>query len=123
MKAQLLVLSAASLLLVAAPLSTAAAGPADVDRYVASTTSDVGKRLSQRNVDLAGRSPTIRGRVQADRLSGVRIARSSGSAELDDQIVAALKNLRTDAAPVDLVGRELTLTLGASGAAEAIATR
>ncbi|KQW73404.1 hypothetical protein ASE17_10825 [Phenylobacterium sp. Root77] len=121
MKAQLLVLSAAGLLLAVAPFSTAAAGPADVQRYVASATTDVGERLTERNLDLAGKSFAIRGRVQADRLSGVRIARSSGSAELDDQIVAALKNLRTEAAPVDLVGRELTLTLGE--AASAVATR
>lgn len=121
MKAQLVMLSAAGLLLAAAPLSPALAGPADVERYVVATTAEAGERLTERSVDLSGRSLAIRGRVQADRLSGVRVVRSTGSAELDDQIVAALKNLRTEAAPVDLVGRELTLNLGETAAA--IATR
>ncbi len=122
MKAQLLLLSAAALLL-AAPLPGALAAPADVQTYVASATADAGERLVARDVDLGERTVAVRGRVQADRLSGVRIVRSSGSAELDDQVVAALKNLRTDAAPVDLAGREITLTLGATAAADTIATR
>lgn len=121
MKAQLVMLSAVGLLLAAAPHSSALAGPADVQRYVSSTTAEAGERLTERSVDLSGRTLAIQGRVQADRLSGVRVVRSTGSAELDDQIVAALKNLRTEAAPVDLVGRELTLTLGE--AASAVATR
>ncbi|CAN7555950.1 hypothetical protein LJR164_003941 [Phenylobacterium sp. LjRoot164] len=122
MKAQLLMLSAAGLLLVA-PLTSALAAPADVQTFVASATADAGERLAARNVDLGERSVAVRGRVHADRLSGLRIARSSGSAELDDQVVAALKNLRTDVAPVDVAGREITLTLGTPAAAEAIATR
>lgn len=121
MKAQLVMLSAASLLLAVAPQSSALAGPADVQRYVSSTAAEAGERLTERSVDISGKTLAIQGRVQSDRLSGVRVVRSTGSAELDGQIVAALKNLRTEAAPVDLVGRELTLNLGQPGSA--IATR
>jgi hypothetical protein len=123
MKAQLLVLSAAGLLLAAAPLSSALAGSAETDRYVAAATADAGERLAERSVDLAGKTLAVRGRVQGDRLSGLRVVSSSGSAELDNQVAAALKNLRTDAAPVELVGRELTLTLGAAAPVAAVATR
>lgn len=123
MKAQLLVLSAAGLLLAAAPLATASAASPAVARYVGETTSDAGARLSERGVDLGGRPLRIKVTVRADRLNNVRLAQSTGSAELDDQVVLALRNLRTDAVPPELLGRELTLTLGGAAPHAAVAIR
>lgn len=123
MKAQLLVLSAAGLLLAAAPLSPALAASADTDRFVAAATADAGERLAKRGVDLAGKSLVVRAQVGADRLSGARVVSTSGSAELDQQVEGALRNLRTEAAPVELLGRELTFTLGEPGPQPAVAAR
>jgi hypothetical protein len=122
MKAQLLVLSAAGLLLSAAPL-VAQAAPADVARYVATATEDAGGRLADRGVALGGKTVTVRARIGLDRLNGAQVVSTSGSAELDDQIASALRNVRTTKAPPELVGREVTLTLGQPSAAPAIAAR
>lgn len=122
MKAQLLVLSAAGMLLAAAPLSPALAS-ADTDRFVAAATADAGERLAKRGVDLAGKSLVVRAHVGADRLSGARVVSTSGSAELDEQVEGALRNLRTEAAPVELLGRELTFTLGEPGPHPPVAAR
>ncbi len=122
MKAQLFVLSAAGLLLAAAPLSAQAA-PADVERYVAVASQDAGERLTDRGVALGDKTVTVRARIGLDRLNGAQVVRTSGSAELDDQVAAALRNVRTDKAPPELVGREVTLTLGQPAVATSIAKR
>lgn len=122
MKAQLLVLSAAGLLLAAAPL-TAQAAPADVQRYVQKAAGDAGERLTDKGVALGNRTVTVKARVGLDRLNGAQVVGSSGSAELDDQVATALRNVRTAKAPPELVGREVTLTLGQPAEASAIATR
>ena len=123
MKAQLLVLSAVGLLLAAAPLSPAQANPASGARYVAATTADAEARLAERSVDLAGQSLSVRVGIGADRLSSVRVVKSSGSPDLDSRAVAALRNLRTDVAPAELVGREMTITLGEDAPSPAVAAR
>lgn len=122
MKAQLLVLSAAGLLLSAAPFSAQAA-PADVERYVAIASQDAGERLTDRGVALGDKTIAVRARVGLDRLNGAQVVRTSGSAELDDQVAAALRNVRTAKAPPELVGREVTLTLGQPALASTIAKR
>ena len=121
MKAQLLLLSAAGLLS-AAPL-LAQAAPANVERYVATAAGDANERLADRGVDLGGRTVTVRARVGLDRLNGAQVVGASGSAELDNQIAAALRNVRTTKAPPELVGREVKLTLGQTPATSAIAKR
>lgn len=123
MKAQLLVLSAVGLLLAAAPLSPVQASPASGARYAAATTADAEARLAERSVDLAGQSLSVRVGIGSDRLNSVRVVKSSGSPELDSQAVAALRNLRTELAPVELVGREMTFTLGVSAPPPAVAAR
>jgi len=120
MKAQLLVLSAAGLLLSAAPFSACAA-PADVERYVAAASNDADARLADRGVALAGKTVTVRARIGLDRLNGAQVVQTSGSAELDDQVASALRNVKTAKAPPELVGREVTLTLGQP--ASTLATR
>lgn len=121
MKAQLLLLSVAGLLS-AAPLFAQAA-PANVERYVATAAGDANERLADRGVDLGGRTVIVRARVGVDRLNGAQVVGASGSAELDDQVAAALRNLRTTKAPPELVGREVMLTLGQSPTTSALAKR
>lgn len=121
MKAQLLLLSVAGLLS-AAPLAAQAA-PADVERYLATASDDASDRLADRGVDLDGRTVSVRARVGLDRLNGAQVVGASGSAELDDQIALALRNVRTVKAPPELVGREVVLTLGDPATMSAIAKR
>lgn len=120
MKAQLIVLSAAALLLAAQPAAAATA----VERYIADTHADATERLAQRQVDLAGQTLTIKVGVAADRLKKVSVVKSTGSRDLDDKALEALRNLRTEAAPAELLGRDVTLTLGAAAPhAAAVAAR
>ncbi len=109
MKAQLLMLSAAGLLLA----SVAQAGPISLeDRFVQNTREDVAARLAERGVDVAGTPLSISIGIGPNRISGVKVARSSGSSELDARAISAIRNLRTDQAPTELIGRNLVLTLG-----------
>ena len=55
--------------------------------------------------------------------NGAQVVGASGSAELDDQVAAALRNVRTTKAPPELVGREVMLTLGQPATTSAIAKR
>ena len=119
MKAQLLMLSAAALLLAAQPASAATA----VDRYIADTHADAAERLAERQVDLAGQTLTVRAGVAADRLKSVKVVKSTGSRDLDDAALAALRNLRTQAAPAELLGRDVTFTLGTAAPHAATAAR
>ena len=123
MKAQLLVLSAAGLLLAGAPFSSASAAPVDVQRFMAAANADADQRLSDRGVTLGDKTLAVRARVGVGRLNGARVVGASGSAELDNQVAAALRNLRTDKAPPELVGREITLTLRQPAQDGAIASR
>lgn len=107
MKARLLMLSAAGLLLA----SAAQAAPAQ-DRFVDQAKAQAHARLADRGVDLGGRTVAIRMAFGAERLASVGLARSSGSPELDSQAVAALRNLKTERPPTELVGRTLVVTLG-----------
>jgi len=123
MKAQLFVLSAAGLLLAGAPFSSATAASAGVQRFLAAANADAGERLKDRGVVLGDKTVVVRARVGIGRLNGGRVVGASGSAELDDQIAAALRNVPTEKAPPELVGREITLTLGQPGQDASIASR
>lgn len=107
MKARLLMLSAAGLLLA----SAAQAAPLQ-QRFVDDTRTQAHARLAERGVDLGGRSIGLRLAFGAERLASVGLARSSGSPDLDTQAVAALRNLKTGRPPTELVGRTMVLTLG-----------
>ena len=53
-------------------------------------------------------------RVGADRrLSGAHVVESSGSRDLDEAVVAAVKRSRPAKPPVDLLGRRVTLAITA----------
>lgn len=109
MKAQLLALAAGALLLA----STAhAENSYQTQAFFTDAHEAAGARLAEQGVDLAGHTLTVRGHLGGDaRLNGVKIARSSGSRDLDDAVVKALRNLKVSAPPA-LVGRDVTLSLG-----------
>ena len=115
MKAQLLVLSAAGLLLAA----NAHASPAHQQRFVDDTRAQAYARLADRGVDLAGKTLSVRLAFGGERVASVGVAKSSGSSELDAKAVAALRNLKTGRPPTELVGRVVVLTLGEPAAAAA----
>lgn len=109
MKAQLLALAAGGLLLASA--AQAEVSPQS-QAFFAEARQAADARLAKQGVDLAGQSLAVRGHLGGDaRLNGVKIARSSGSRELDDAVVKALRNLKVSAPPA-LVGRDVTLSLG-----------
>jgi TonB family protein len=110
MQAQLLMLSAAGLLLA----STAHAAPsAEVRRFIDQTEAAADARLAERGVDLQGRTAAVRVTVGGDgRLYGVQVVRSTGSRETDDAIEDALRKLRVKDAPAMLSGAQVTLPLG-----------
>ncbi|MFN3512745.1 MAG: energy transducer TonB [Phenylobacterium sp.] len=109
MKAQLLGLSAAALLLAA----TAHAAPsAQQQQFVDRVNAQAAERLQERGVDLSGHTLRVKVGVGADRVSSVRLVSTSGSPELDAQAVAALRHLRIASPSTEWVGREVTLTLG-----------
>lgn len=109
MKAQLLLLSAAGLMLSA---SAAYANSSASEHYVEAVRQAAQARLADKGVDVAGKPITVQLGVGADRISGVRIAKSSGSPDLDAQTLSALRGLKIGVAPAELVGRNLTLSLG-----------
>jgi hypothetical protein len=113
MKALFFGLSAAGLVLA----SAAQAAPSASERFLDSVRTAAESRLVERGVNLAGKPLALRVGVGADRLSGVWVAKSSGSPELDSQAVAALRALKTGPAPSELVGRAVVLRLG-EGASE-----
>ncbi|HYD43733.1 MAG TPA: energy transducer TonB [Phenylobacterium sp.] len=106
MKAQLLALAAGLL------VASAAQAEAPSQAFFTEAREAADARLAKQGVDLAGQSLSIRGHLGNDaRLNGVKIARSSGSRELDDAVVKALRNLKVTAPPA-LVGRDVTVELG-----------
>lgn len=111
MKAQLLVLSAAGLVLAASAAQAASLSTAK-DRYVEAARTAAQARLADRGVDVVGKSIVVQVAVGARRLESARIAKSSGNPELDAQAVSALRGLPVADAPSELVGRTLSLPLG-----------
>ena len=106
MKAQILALAAGLL------VASAAHAQAPSQAFFTEARQSADARLAKQGVDLAGHSLAVRGHLGNDaRLNGVTIARSSGSRELDDAVVKALRNLKVTAPP-GLVGRDVTLALG-----------
>jgi TonB family protein len=109
MKAQLLMLSAAGLLMA----SAAHAAPASpTERFVDAAEATAAARLSEAGVPVSA-GLAVRVTVNADRrLTNVRVVRSSGSLETDAKAEVALRRLKVDLPPTELVGRQVTLALG-----------
>lgn len=125
MKAQLFVLSAAALTLGAAVSNpVAAAGSTFVQRFVADADAAAETRLTAEGVDLAGRTLIVKASVGSDRrLSSFQVLQSTGSRNLDDAAAKVLRNLRVTTPPVELLGRNITLTLGDGAPHTTVAAR
>jgi hypothetical protein len=111
MRALLLSLSAAGLLL-AAPTAHAATAP-EVRRFLDDGAAAADARLAKAGVALAGRTADVRAVLGSDgRLMGLHVVRSSGSLETDSAIEKALNHMRVDGAPALLGGAQVTLSVG-----------
>jgi TonB family protein len=109
MKAQLLVLSAASLLFAA---SASHAAPSELQQYLDRAHAQADQTLAAASVPLNA-PVTVRAYVGGDgRLNNVHVVGSSGSRDTDYAVEQALKRLAVAGAPTPLVGATIKLTLG-----------
>lgn len=110
MKATLVVLAAAGLLL---GVEGVRAAPASLNQiYVAGVSAQADARLANAGVALPGRTVKVRGTLSGDRLVGARVVESTGDLATDRAVEDALRRMRTSPVPPELSGREITLTLG-----------
>ena len=120
MKAQLLMLSAAGLIMAGA--AHAAESP-EVRRFIDDGRATAEAQLAKAGVDLAGQTVSVRGVVTGDgRLNNLRVVRSTGSRDTDAAVAAALHRLRVEDPPPLLSGSQVTLTLGRPAASTASQT-
>jgi hypothetical protein len=108
MRAKLILLSAATLLLGA---EAARAAPAAVQTYIAGVSARADARLA----DVGAAVPAgvkVRAVVSGDRLQSVRVAEGTGDLAADRAVEQALRRLKVETAPPELSGREVVLTLG-----------
>lgn len=110
MKATLVVLAAAGLLLGVEGVRAAPAGLNQI--YVAGVSAQADARLANAGVDLPGRTVKARGTLSGDRLLGARVVESTGDLAVDRAVEDALRRMRTSPVPAELAGRDITLTLG-----------
>ena len=90
---------------------TVNAAPRDVRDYLDRAGAAAAKRVAKASIDV-GPGLDVKGRVNSDgSLSGIRVAKSSGSLETDRQAVAALKRLRVPAPPHALLGADVTVAI------------
>lgn len=116
MKAQLLMLSAAGLVLAA---GSAGAAERHVDRYIERASQAATAQAQAAGVPLAGEPISVKATVGADgRLNGLRVVRSSGSLETDQQATRALRLLKVAGPPSQIVGADVTLKVGGSATAQ-----
>lgn len=116
MKALACLLPAAALVAFGA---TAQASTRDVRDYLDRAGTAAAKQVSQAGVDV-GPGLDVKARVNSDgRLSGLRVVKSSGSAEIDQKAVAALKRLKVSAPPNALLGADITVAVGKEPVAHA----
>jgi outer membrane biosynthesis protein TonB len=108
MKAQLLLLSAASLLFAA----SAHAAPSELQQYLDRAHAQAHQTLAAASVPLNA-PVTVKAYVGGDgRLNNLHVIRSSGSRDTDFAVEQALKRLAVAGAPTPLVGASIKLTLG-----------
>jgi TonB family protein len=110
MKAQLLMLTAASLLFAGA--SAHAAPASALDQFVDRAHVQADSRLAAAGITPAA-PVAVRATLGADgKLNGLRVTRSSGSRDTDYAVEQALKRMAVADAPAALIGANVTLTLG-----------
>lgn len=102
---------AGALLLAALSASAANASPAS-DAWVAKTKAALQAKVEAAGLADDGKSVKIKLRLGSSGPSSVVIAETSGSADFDSAVKGAAKNTDVPRPPSDLVGREVTFTLG-----------
>lgn len=108
MNALSLPLSAALAIALATP---AAALPRDVRDYLDRAGATAAKTVAADGVDV-GLGLDVKGRVNADgRLTALRVVRSSGSLQTDQQALAALRKLRVAGPPNALLGADVIVAV------------
>lgn len=102
---------AGALLLAIAAASAANASPAS-DAWVAKTKAALQAKVAEAGLADDGKSVKIKLRLGSAGPSSVVIAETSGSADFDSAVKGAAKDTDVPRPPSDLVGREVTFTLG-----------
>lgn len=110
MKATLVVLAAAGLLL---GVEGVRAAPASLHQiYLAGVSAQADAKLANAGVTLPGRTVKVRATLSGNRLVGARVVDSTGDLATDRAVEGALRRMRTSPIPAELSGRDVTLTLG-----------
>ncbi len=102
---------AGALFIAVAGVSAASASPAS-DAWVARTKAALQAKVEAAGLADDGKSVKIRLRLGSAGPSSVTIAQTSGSADFDTAVKGAAKDTDVARPPADLVGREVTFTLG-----------
>jgi outer membrane biosynthesis protein TonB len=102
---------AGALLLAGLGASAANASPAS-DAWVAKTKAALQAKVAAAGLADDGKSVKIKLRLGSAGPSSVVIAETSGSADFDTAVKGAAKDTDVPRPPSDLVGREVTFTLG-----------
>lgn len=102
---------AGALLVAIAGASVANASPAS-DAWVAKTKAALQAKVEQAGLADDGKSVKIKLRLGGAGPTSVVIAETSGSADFDTAVKGAAKSADVSRPPADLVGREVTFTLG-----------
>ncbi|MGZ6017789.1 MAG: TonB family protein [Phenylobacterium sp.] len=121
MKAQLLMLSAAGLLLAgsAAVPSAALATPSEHLLLSSQVQTRADRMLSAVGVDSVSRPISVRATVAPDgHVTGVAVLQSSGSPDVDRKVATVLQRILLANPPVGLLDGAVTLNVGGGRAAE-----
>ena len=104
----------AAAVLVAVPAANAhAAPPVEVRQFLDQAAARAEAKLAHAGVRLDGQAVKVRATIGSDgRLNGLTVAESTGSRDSDAAVEAALKRLPIGAAPAQLAGRGVLLSLG-----------
>jgi hypothetical protein len=114
MKAQLLVLTSAALLLTAGAVQAAPHNPHQL--FIERVSAQADARLADVGVALTNSPVRIRTSISGDRLGTVQVVQSSGDPNVDRAIEKSLRKMPVSQAPAELAGRQLVLTLGSPSA-------
>lgn len=110
MKSLPLMLSAAGLLAFG---GAAHAGNRDVEAYLQRAGAQATAEVAAAGVEVPLDGVRLKGRVGADgRLTGLRVARSSGSVETDHKAAQVLRRFKVANPPNVLVGADVIVTVG-----------
>jgi outer membrane biosynthesis protein TonB len=131
MKAQLLMLSAAGLLLAAsahpsaaasAATSASGAAPTELQLFTAQAEARADRLLIDAGIQADDPPVSVRANLASDgHVTGLDVVRSSGSRDIDRKVQAILQRVLLSNPPVGLINGAVTLNVGAGHAAAAAA--